>query len=86
MNNKYAIPARATTFKNVAPAIIGLAEHDVLRDDGANYAAALENAGVSVVLKEYPGMIHGFFGHGFMVEEAYNLRRWLSEQMVKAVQ
>jgi acetyl esterase len=86
MNNKYAIPARATTFKNVAPAIIGLAEHDVLRDDGANYAAALEKAGVPVTMKEYPGMIHGFFGHGFMVDDAYNLRTWLSEQIVKAVQ
>ena len=86
MNNKYAIPARATTFKNVAPAIIGLAEHDVLRDDGANYAVALEKAGVPVTLKEYPGTIHGFFGHGFMVDEAYELRGWLSEQIVKAVQ
>ena len=86
MNNKYAIPARATTFKNVAPAIIGLAEHDVLRDDGANYAVALEKAGVAVTLKEYPGTIHGFFGHGFMIDEAYELRRWLSEQIVKAVQ
>ena len=86
MNNKYAIPARAATFKNVAPAIIGLAEHDVLRDDGANYAVALEQAGVRVTLKEYPGTIHGFFGHGFMVDDAYKLRRWLSEQIVKAVQ
>ena len=86
MNNKYAVPARTTTFNNVAPAIIGLAEHDVLRDDGANYAAALEKAGVPVVLKEYPGMIHGFFGHGFMVDDAYNLRRWLSEELIKVVQ
>jgi acetyl esterase len=57
-----------------------------LRDDGANYAAALEKAGVPVTMKEYPGMIHGFFGHGFMVDDAYSLRTWLSEQIVKAVQ
>jgi acetyl esterase len=86
LSNKYAVPARATAFTNVAPAIIALAEHDVLRDDGANYAAALEKAGIPVTLKEYPGMIHGFFGHGFMVEDAYNLRKWLSEQISKAVQ
>ena len=85
MSNKYAIPARATNFKNVAPAIIALAEHDVLRDDGANYAIALEKAGVPVTLKEYPGTIHGFFGHGFMVDDAYNLRKWLSAQIVNAV-
>ena len=84
-NNKYAIPARATSFKDVAPAIIALAEHDVLRDDGANYAIALEKAGVPVTLNEYPGMIHGFFGHGFMVDDAYKLRTWLSEQIIKAV-
>ena len=85
LGNKYAVPARATTFNNLAPAIIALAEHDVLRDDGANYAVALEKAGVPVTLKEYPGMIHGFFGHGFMVEDAYELRKWLSAQIVKAV-
>ena len=83
--NKYAVPGRSTTFNNVAPAIIALAEHDVLRDDGVNYAAALEKAGVPVTLKEYPGMIHGFFGHGFMVSEAYELRKWLSAQIVETV-
>jgi acetyl esterase len=86
LNNKYAVPARATSFNNLAPAIIALAEHDVLRDDGANYAVALEKAGIPVIMKEYPGMIHGFFGHGFMIEQAYELRRWLSAQIVKAVQ
>ncbi|CAB4331469.1 MAG: alpha/beta hydrolase fold domain-containing protein [Actinobacteria bacterium] len=86
LSNKYAVPARATAFNNVAPAIIALAEHDVLRDDGANYAVALEKAGIPVIMKEYPGMIHGFFGHGFMVEDAYNLRKWLGQQISKAVQ
>ena len=85
LGNKYAVPARAMTFKNLAPAIIALAEHDVLRDDGANYAAALEKAGIPVTLKEYPGMIHGFFGHGFMVDQAYELRKWLSAQIIEAV-
>jgi acetyl esterase len=86
LDNKYAVPARANSFNNLAPAIIALAEHDVLRDDGANYAVALEKAGIPVVVKEYPGMIHGFFGHGFMIEQAYELRKWLSAQIVKAVQ
>jgi hypothetical protein len=45
-----------------------------------------QGAGVPVTMKEYPGTIHGFFGHGFMVDDAYELRRWLSEQIVKAVQ
>ncbi|CAB4774059.1 MAG: alpha/beta hydrolase fold domain-containing protein [Actinobacteria bacterium] len=84
-NNKFAVPGRATTFKNVAPAIIAVAEHDVLRDDGANYAAALEKGGVPVTFKEYPGMIHGFFQYGAMVDDAYALRTWLSQSIQKAV-
>ncbi len=84
--NKYAVPARAESFNGVPPAIIALAEHDVLRDDGANYAKRLEAAGVETILKEYPGVIHGFFGHGFMVDDAYSLRSWLSQEIVKAIQ
>jgi len=83
--NRYAVPARATSFTDVAPAIIAVAEHDILRDDGANYAQRLQKAGISSVFKEYPGMIHGFFGHGQFVDEAYALRKWLSAQIVKAV-
>lgn len=85
LENKYAVPARATSFTNVAPAIIALAEHDVLRDDGANYAKALEKAGIPVTLKQYPGMIHAFFNHGLMVDDSYELRKWLSAQIVEAV-
>ena len=83
--NKYAVPGKAQSFENVAPAIIALAEHDVLRDDGANYAAALENAGIPVTFKEYPGMIHGFLLHGALVDGAFELRTWLSSQIVSAV-
>ena len=81
--NQYAVPMKADRFSGVAPAIIALAEHDVLRDEGVAYGEKLANAGVSVTLKEWPGMIHGFFGHGMYVDAAYELRKWLSGQIVR---
>ena len=42
------------------PALIQVAEHDPIRDDGTRYAHALRAAGVPVRLTEYVGMPHGF--------------------------
>jgi acetyl esterase len=53
-------PIRATDFSGLAPAVIGVAHHDPLRDEGLAYAAKLASAGVDVFAKDYPGMIHTF--------------------------
>ncbi len=58
-----------------------------MRDDGANYAVALEKAGVPVTIKEYPGTIHGFFVCGFHIlfimthAPAFLIDRGLSPQI-----
>jgi acetyl esterase len=47
----------------------------VLHDDGVNYAEALRRAGVAVEYREYPGMIHAFFGMVPVVDDAMNAQR-----------
>jgi acetyl esterase len=60
-DNPYAVPARATSFANLAPAIIITAEYDPLLSDGEQYAQLLKRAGVQTHYKRFDGMIHGFF-------------------------
>ena len=70
-----ASPIRAPSLAGVAPAIVVTAECDVLHDDGANYAEALRRAGVPVEYREFPGMIHAFFGMVPAVDDAMNAQR-----------
>lgn len=56
-----ASPARASDLSGLAPAVIVLAEHDVLRDEGERYADALRAAGGDVDLRVFEGQMHLFF-------------------------
>jgi acetyl esterase len=53
-------PLLAEDHSRLPPALIQVAEHDPLRDDGVRYAAALRAAGVPVRFTEYVGMPHGY--------------------------
>ncbi|WP_029114850.1 alpha/beta hydrolase [Mycobacterium sp. URHB0044] len=58
-DHPYANPLNAT-LDGLPPAVIVIAGHDPLRDDGSLYADALESAGVPVTRCHYEGGIHGF--------------------------
>jgi acetyl esterase len=58
--NPLASPLLAKSHEGLPEALIHVAEHDPLHDDGVRYADALRAAGVPVKLTEYPGMPHGF--------------------------
>ena len=56
-----ASPIYAEDLSGLPPAVILTAEHDVLRDEGEEYAAKLEAAGVEVNFQRHLGQMHAFF-------------------------
>ena len=56
-----ASPLRAESLDGLPSAVILAAEHDVLRDEGEEYAARLREAGVQTDLQRHAGQMHGFF-------------------------
>ena len=74
-------PLLAESLDGLAPAVVVTAEFDVLRDEGNAYAAALEKAGVRVVHRELPGLIHGFYGMEALSPAVAAASTWISAQL-----
>jgi len=56
----YAAPLHRESFAGLPPAWVEVAEFDPLRDEGRQYAEALQAAGVPVDSREAKGAIHGY--------------------------
>ncbi|MBA2347943.1 MAG: alpha/beta hydrolase [Solirubrobacterales bacterium] len=65
-------PLRADAA-GMPPAFVAVAAHDVLREDGVAFAAALQGADVDVELQCYEDMVHGFLRWGGMVDRTHEL-------------
>jgi acetyl esterase len=63
-------PSNATDFTGLAPAFIGSAEHDPLRDDAALYAELLNDAGVPVELSNEGTLVHGYVSFALIIPAA----------------
>ena len=53
-------PGRTANLAHTAPAVIVIGGRDLLRDEGLDYAARLQAAGVPVQLIRHDRMVHGF--------------------------
>ena len=67
--NPLASPSFAASFKGLPPALIITAEFDPLRDEAEDYGQKLREAGVSVQISRYEGMVHGFVSMGDILDK-----------------
>ena len=60
--NKYASPVQASIeeLKDLPPALVQVAENDILHDEGVAYGRKLDEAGVPTTIAEFKGFIHDY--------------------------
>ncbi len=79
--NPYAAPLRAD-LTGLPPAVVAIAGHDPLRDEGHAYADALRAAAVDTAVCDFDGGIHGFMTMP-MLDLTHRARRSVCAQLAE---
>ena len=77
-------PIVAEDLSGLAPALILTGQYDPLRDEGAAYAAALEEAGTGVTLHNFETMPHVFLQMWGILPAAKEAMTEIAETLKKA--
>lgn len=75
----------AARLEGLPPTTIVLAECDPIRPQGELLAAALDDAGVDLLVHTTPGMIHGFFGLEELFPTAAESMRVAGDRLAEAL-
>jgi acetyl esterase len=76
-------PLLADDVAGLPPTVVVTAEFDPLRDEGEEYAARLEAAGVPVAVRRFSGMVHGFVGMTALTPVAGEALDWMVDELVR---
>jgi acetyl esterase len=76
-----ASPLRAASLAGTAPAIVVVAAHDPLCDEGLAYARRLEHDGVLVDSLYFSGQLHGFISMGKLLRSADTAIRMIANSL-----
>jgi acetyl esterase len=68
-----ASPSRADDLSGLPPALVITAGCDPLRDEGEQFASALQRAGVPAITRRYEGLIHAFTLMSRLIPEAQDV-------------
>ncbi|KUI04022.1 alpha/beta hydrolase [Mycobacterium sp. IS-3022] len=82
-SHPYASPLHAD-LAGLPPAVVVIAGHDPLRDEGVAYADALRAAGVRTVRCDFDGGVHGFMTMP-MLDIAHEARRRVGRELAQVL-